>query len=376
MFLPFRLRELELDNRVVVAPMDMYSAVDGAVGDFHLVHLGSRGVGGAALVMSEMLCVSGEGRITPGCAGLYRDDHIAGWRRIVDFVHRHGGARIGAQIGHSGRKGSTCLLWEGDHEPLARGGWEPVGPSPLPYLPHGPVPRELTRPDLDAIRAEFVAATQRAAEAGFDLLELHCAHGYLLSSFLSPLTNAREDEYGGDLEGRARFPLQVLDACRAAWPAERPLSVRISATDWVPGGFDGDDAVALARLLRAHDVDVVHVSSGQVSPDQEPAYGRSYQTPFADRIRHEAEIPTIAVGAISSAEDVNTTILAGRADLCALGRPHLYDPYWALHAAAAQEVRVDPWIVQYRSGRRRPVDSTTAPPRAPLRRFDDREVAV
>jgi len=221
------------------------------------------------------------------------------------------------------------------------------------------------------VREQFVAATRRAQEAGFDLLEIHCAHGYLLNTFLSPLTNRRTDEYGGDLAGRARFPLEVLDACRAAWPAEKPLSVRISATDWVPGGFDGDDAVELARLLRAHDVDVVHVSTGQVSPDQQPAYGRSFQTPFADRIRNEVGIPTIAVGAISSAEDVNTTILAGRADLCALGRPHLYDPYWTLHAAAEQGYRGDPWIVQYRSGRRKPQDGTVGPPKTPPRRFDD-----
>jgi len=371
MFLPYRLRELELENRVVVSPMDMYSAVDGTIGDFHLVHLGSRGIGGAGLVMSEMICVSAQGRITPGCAGLYRDDQVEGWRRVVDFVHDHGNAKVGAQLGHSGRKGSTKLLWEGDSEPLESGGWETLAPSPLPYFPHSPAPREMTRADMDRVRDEFVAATRRAEAAGFDLLELHFAHGYLLNSFLSPLTNVRTDEYGGHLSGRARFPLEVLDACRAAWPAEKPISVRISATDWVDGGFGGDDAVALARLLAEHDVDVVHVSTGQVSPDQRPAYGRSFQTPFADRIRNEAGIPTIAVGAISSAEDVNTTILAGRADLCALGRPHLYDPYWTLHAAADQGYRGNPWIVQYRSGRRKPQDGTVGPPKPPPRRFGD-----
>ncbi len=371
MFLPFRLRGLELANRVIVSPMDMYSAVDGRVGDFHLVHLGSRGLGGAGLMMSEMICVSAEGRITPGCAGLYRDDQVEGWRRIVDFVHLHGATKVGAQLGHSGRKGGTKLLWEGGDEPLELGGWETLAPSPIPYFPHSPVPREATRADMERVRAEFVAAAERARAAGFDLLEIHFAHGYLLSSFLSPLTNRRRDEYGGDLAGRARFPLEVLDACRAVWPAELPVSVRISATDWVPDGFDGDDAVALARLLADHGVDVVHVSAGQVSADQEPAYGRSFQTPFADRIRNEVGIATIAVGAISSAEDVNTTILAGRADLCALGRPHLYDPHWTHHAAADQEYPADPWIPQYRSGRRKPQDGTVGPPKSPPRSFDD-----
>jgi anthraniloyl-CoA monooxygenase len=357
MFHPFHLRGMELANRVVVSPMDMYVADDGAVGDFHLVHLGSRAVGGAGLVMTEMICTSAEGRITPGCGGLYRDDQVAGWRRIVDFVHERTGAKIGAQLGHSGRKGATKLMWEGMDEPLTEGGWPLVSASPIPYLPHSAVPREATRADLDVIVAEFVAATGRAAQAGFDLLELHMAHGYLLSSFLSPLTNRREDAYGGDLAARARFPLEVLDACRAAWPQDRPLSVRISATDWVEGGFDGDDAVAFAAMLRAHDVDVVDVSTGQVWPGQKPAFGRSYQTPYADRIRQEVGIPTIAVGAISSYEDVNTIILAGRADLCALGRPHLYDPYWTLHAAAAQGYgRADPWIPSYKAGSRRPND--------------------
>ncbi|HEY6760321.1 MAG TPA: FAD-dependent monooxygenase, partial [Baekduia sp.] len=370
MFFPFRLRELELHNRVVVSPMDMYTAVDGAVGDFHLVHLGSRAVGGAGLVMTEMICVSAEGRITPGCGGLYRDDHVAGWRRIVDFVHAHGRARIGAQVGHSGRKGATRLMWDGMDRPLQDGGWELLAPSPLPYFSDSTVPREMTRADMDAVREQFVASTLRAREAGFDLLELHMAHGYLLSSCLSPLTNRRTDEYGGDLAARAKFPLEVFDACRAAWPAGKPISVRISATDWTPGGFTGDDAVALAALLRDHGCDIVDVSTGQVSPDQQPAFGRSYQTPFADRIRNEVGIPTIAVGALSSYEDVNTTILAGRADLCALGRPHLFDPYWTLHAAADQGYQGDPWIVQYRSGRRRPNDGRRDVAKPPPRSFD------
>jgi anthraniloyl-CoA monooxygenase len=368
MFLPFRLREMDLVNRVVVSPMDMYCAVDGTVGDFHLVHLGSRGIGGAGLVMSEMICVSAEGRITPGCSGLYRDAHVEGWRRIVDFVHAHGEARIGAQLGHSGRKGSTKLMWEGADRPLEQGAWPLLAPTALPYFSDSVVPREMTRQDMDDVREQFVAATRRAARAGFDLLEVHMAHGYLLSSFLSPLTNRRNDDYGGTLASRARFPLEVLDGCRAAWPGERPLSVRISATDWTSGGFDGDDAVELAFLLRDHGADIVDVSTGQVWPEQEPAYGRSYQTPFADRIRHEVDIPTIAVGAISSYEDVNTIILAGRADLCALGRPHVWDPYWTLHAAADQGHPV-PWIDQYQSGSRRPPDGRADIARAQPRSF-------
>lgn len=376
MFAPFRLRGLELANRVVVSPMDMYSAVDGAVGDFHLVHLGTRAQGGAALVMTEMICVSAQGRITPGCGGLYRDDHIAGWKRAVDFVHTYGTARIGAQIGHSGRKGSTKLMWEGIDEPLEAAGWDVIAPSSLPYFEHSPVPREMTRADMDAVLADFVATAERAIECGFDLLELHLAHGYLLSSFLSPLTNRRTDEYGGSLEARAKFPLEVLDACRALWPSEKPMSVRISATDWAPGGFEGDDAVELVKMLRDHDVDIVDVSTGQVSPDAKPAYGRSFQTPFADRIRHEVGIPTIAVGAISSWDDVNTTILAGRADLCALGRPHLYDPFWTLHAAAEQDYYDrEKWIVQYQGGSRRPMDGRVETKKSSPRSFDRGEEA-
>src|SRR4051795_6915508 len=366
MFTPFRLRELELANRVVVSPMDMYSSVDGTPGDFHLVHLGARAIGGAGGGMTEKIFTSAGGRITPGCGGLWCDENTAAWKRIVDFVHAHSGAAIGAQIGHSGRKGSTCLLWEGDHLPLEEGNWPLIAPSPLPYFPGvSQVPREMTRADMDAVRDEFMAATRRADAAGFDLLEVHMAHGYLLSSFLSPLTNVRDDEYGAD---RARFPLEVFAACRAAWPQEKPMSVRIRATDWVEGGFDGDDAVAFAGRLRQAGCDIVDVSTGQVTPDQKPAYGRSFQTPYADRIRHEAGIPVIAVGAISSYDDVNTIILAGRADLCALARPHLYDPHWTLHAAADQGVEV-PWPPQYGSGSRAPNTGKDVR-RAPLRRFD------
>src|SRR4051794_20456754 len=372
MFTPFRLRGLELANRVVVSPMDMYSSVDGTPGDFHLVHLGARGLGGAGLVITEMICVSPEGRITPGCGGLYRDEHTAAWRRIVEFVHAHGGAKIGCQLGHSGRKGSTKVMWEGEDVPLDDGNWPLLAPSPLPYLPGtSQEPREMTRADMDAVRDDFLAATRRADAAGFDLLEVHMAHGYLLSSFLSPLTNVRDDEYGGSLENRARYPLEVFAACRAVWPEHKPMSVRISAHDWSDGGFTDDDAVALARMLREAGCDIVDVSSGQVWPEQQPAYGRSFQTPFADRIRHEAGIPAIAVGAISSHDDVNTIVLAGRADLCALARPHLWDPQWTLHAAADQEHQLE-WPVQYRSGRRPPpTGKGDGIRRAPVRRFDE-----
>jgi anthraniloyl-CoA monooxygenase len=367
MFAPLRLRGLELANRVVVSPMDMYTSVDGTPGDFHLVHLGARALGGAGLVMTEMLCTSADGRITPACGGLYRDEHTEAWARIAGFVHEHSRAAIGAQLGHAGRKGSTQRLWEGEDQPLPEGNWPLLAPSPLPYLAGvSQVPREMTRADMDAVLSDFVAATRRADVAGFDLLEIHMAHGYLLSSFLSPLTNVRDDEYGAD---RARFPLEVFAACRAVWPAEKPMSARISATDWVQGGFDGDDAVAFARRLAEAGCDIVDVSTGQVSPDQRPAYGRSYQTPYADRIRHEAGIPVIAVGAISSYDDVNTIILAGRADLCALARPHLWDPNWTLHAAAAQGVDME-WIPQYRSGSR-PPNTGKDVRRMPLRRFDE-----
>jgi anthraniloyl-CoA monooxygenase len=354
MFMPLRLRSLELANRVVVSPMDMYSAVEGTPSDFHLVHLGSRALGGAGLVMTEMICVSDVGRITPGCAGMYRDEHMEMWRRIVAFAHGYGRSAIGAQIGHSGRKGSTKLMWEGIDEPLPEGNWPVMGPSPIPYSDGNQVPREMTRDDMDIVLAQFVRSTDGAIAAGFDLLELHCAHGYLLSSFLSPLTNQREDEYGGSLEARARYPLEVFDACRAAWPAEKPMSVRLSATDWVDGGFDGDQAVEFARTLREHGCDIVDVSSGQVSPEERPAYGRSFQTPFADRIRNEVGIPTVAVGAIASYDDVNTIVLAGRADLCALARPHLYDPNWTLHAAAEQGFADVEWVPQYQAGSRKP----------------------
>jgi anthraniloyl-CoA monooxygenase len=365
MFQPFWLGGLELANRIVVSPMDMYSAVDGVPGDFHLVHLGSKALGGAGLVMTEMVCVSPEGRITPGCGGLYTAEQEAAWKRIVDFVHAQSPARIGVQLGHSGRKGSTKLMWEGIDEPLPEGNWEVCAPSALPYSDRNQVPRELSTSDMAAIRDEFVACARAAARAGFDVLELHCAHGYLLSSFLSPLTNRRSDDYGGSLENRLRFPLEVFDAVRAAWPAERPMTVRISATDWADGGIDADDAVEIARAFAAHGAAGIDVSTGQVVCDEKPQYGRSYQTPYADRIRNEIGeeygIAVIAVGAISSYDDVNSLILAGRADLCALGRTHLYDPQWTLHAAAEQGYAM-PWPKPFAAGSRKPQSGRTDGP--------------
>ncbi|SDM57056.1 bifunctional salicylyl-CoA 5-hydroxylase/oxidoreductase [Allokutzneria albata] len=365
MFQPFRLGGMELKNRVVVSAMDMYSAEEGVPGDFHLVHLGSKAMGGAGLVMTEMVCVSPEGRITPGCTGLWTDEQRDSWARIVSFVHERSSARIGLQLGHSGRKGSTRLMWQGMDDPLPEGNWEIIGPSPLPYGAGSAVPREATRADMDRIVADFVEAARRGADAGFDLLELHCAHGYLLSSFLSPIANRRTDAYGGSLENRLRFPLEVFDAVRAAWPAERPMIVRISATDWAPDGNTEHDAVEIARAFVAHGADAIDVSSGQVTKDERPAYGRSYQTPFADRIRHEvaaaAGAAVIAVGAIASHDDVNSILLAGRADLCALGRTHLYDPQWTLHAAAEQEYRgpAADWPAQFQAGSRKPPTART-----------------
>ncbi|MEV5490152.1 bifunctional salicylyl-CoA 5-hydroxylase/oxidoreductase [Streptomyces bobili] len=369
MFTPFRLRGLTLRNRVVVSPMDMYSAADGIPGDLHLVHLGARALGGAALVMTEMVCVSPEGRITPGCAGLYTGRQGEAWRRITDFVHeRAPGTAIGVQLGHSGRKGSTRLMWEGMDEPLPDGNWPIVAASPLPYKPGSQTPRELSRAQLTDLREQFVAAAGRAARAGFDLLELHCAHGYLLSGFLSPLTNRRTDAYGGSPERRLRFPLEVFDAVRAVWPEERPMTVRISATDWADGGTTAEDAVEIARAFAAHGADAIDVSTGQVVADEAPEYGRSYQTPFADRIRHEARVPVIAVGAISSWDDVNSLLLAGRADLCALARPHLYDPHWTLHAAAEQGYDGPGalWPAPYRAGSRPPRTGRTDAPKPRL----------
>jgi anthraniloyl-CoA monooxygenase len=339
MFTPFRLRGLTLKNRVVVSPMAQYSAVDGTPTDHHLVHLGARALGGAGLVFTEMTCPSPDARITPACTGLYTDAHGTAWKRIVDFVHGGTTAKIALQLGHSGPKGSTRVPWEGEDLPLPEDGphpnWPLMSASPEQYLDGiSAWSRPMTRADMDRVVAEFVAATGRAIDAGFDWLELHCAHGYLFSSFLSPLTNQRTDEYGGTIESRLRFPLEVFSAMRAVWPDDRPMSVRISAHDWVPGGNTEIEAVAMARAFKAAGADLIDVSSGQVSPLQKPVYGRMYQTPFAEAIRNEVDIATMAVGAISEADHVNSIIAAGRADLCAIARPHLASPTWTLIEAA------------------------------------------
>ncbi len=329
---------------------DRYCADDGTVGDWHMQHLGSRAVGGAGLVYAEMTDVSREARISPGCAGLYKPEHVDAWKRIVDFVHGHTDAKMAIQLGHAGRKGATKRLWEGDSEPLPEAEqWDLMSASPIPYFPdRSPIPREMSRADMDTVLAEYVQAAGYARDAGFDLLEIHLAHGYLLASFLSPLTNTRDDAYGGSLENRMRFPLEVFDACRDVWPEHLPMSVRVSAVDWKPGGMQPEDAVEIARMLRIHDCDVVDVSAGQTVPDQKPVYGRLFQTPFADRIRNEVGIATMAVGNISSWMDVNTIVAAGRADVCLLARAHLFDPYWTRHAAAMQDYAL-PWPPQYDS---------------------------
>jgi anthraniloyl-CoA monooxygenase len=348
LFTPFRLRDLLLENRSVVSPMCQYSAEHGTPNDWHLVHLGTRALGGAALVFTEMTDVTPEGRISPGCTGMYAPEHVTAWRRIVDFVHRHSRARIGLQLGHAGRKAATKLMWEGDNQPLESGAWPIMAASPLPYFPHSQIPKEMDRADMAGVRDAFARAARMAEEAGFDMLELHFAHGYLLAGFISPLTNRRRDDYGGALEPRMRFPLEVFDAVRAAWPAAKPISVRISAVDWAPGGMESQDAVDVARLLREHGCDILDVSAGQTVPEQRPVYGRLFQTPFADRIRHEAGMPVMTVGNISSYTDVNTILAAGRADLCVLARAHLWDPYWTRHAARALDWPVE-WPDQYES---------------------------
>ncbi len=346
MFTPFRVRELRLQNRIVVSPMCMYSAEDGLPNDFHLVHYGSRAIGGAGLVMTEMTDVAADGRITPGCTGLWSDVHALAWKRIVEFVHAQSPAKIGVQLAHAGRKGATKKMWEGIDQPLEHGAWPLIAPSPIPYLPHSQVPREMTRADMDRVRDEFVAAARHAERAGFDLLELHMAHGYLLGSFLSPLTNRRTDEFGGAPHRRLRWPLEVFRAVRAAWPAGKPISVRISASDWLEGGFDVEDAVDVARALKAEGCDLIDVSSGQTTPESKPTFGRLYQTPFSDRVRNEAEVATMTVGNVASWGDVNAILAAGRADLCVLARGHLFDPYWTRHAAAEQGYALA-WPPQY-----------------------------
>ncbi len=359
MFTPFRLRDLTLHNRVVVSPMAQYSAAAGVVGDFHMVHLGARAHGGAALVFAEMTAPSADGRITPGCPGLYTDEQERAWARVVGYIHAHTPAKVAMQLGHAGAKGATRLAWDGIDLPLregegGEGPWPLISASPQRYLPVSQEAREMTRADMDRVRDEFAAAARRAAAAGFDWLELHCAHGYLLSSFISPLTNQRADEYGGELASRLRYPLEVFAATRAAWPAARPMSVRISAHDWVEGGLTPREAVEVARAFRDAGADIIDVSSGQVSKAERPVYGRMWQTPFSELIRSSLQVPTIAVGAISEADHVNSIIAAGRADLCAVGRPHLANPSWALHEASKIGYTAGPgleWPRQYHAGK-------------------------
>ena len=351
MFQPFKLREMEIPNRVVVSPMCQYSAKDGVPNDWHLVHLGGRAIGGAGLVFTEMTDVSAEARISPGCAGIYTDEQEAAWKRVTDFIHANSASRICLQLGHAGRKGATKLMWEGIDEPLESGAWPILAPSPLPYYPHSVVPREMTRADMEKVTADYVAAAKRAERADFDMLEVHCAHGYLLASFISPLTNHRTDEYGGSLENRLRFPLEVFRAVRDAWPKHKPMSVRISATDWKDGGITGEDSVEISRAFAREGCDLIDVSTGQTVYDAEPVFGRMFQTPYSDQIRNEAKIATMCVGNITSADQVNTILAAGRADLVALARPHLVDPYFTMRAAAwygAEKIACPP---QYLSGK-------------------------
>jgi anthraniloyl-CoA monooxygenase len=352
MFAPYSLRELRLKNRVVVSPMDQYKAVDGCPTDWHLVHYAERAKGGAGLVHVEMTCVSPEGRISPGCTGLYAPEHEAAWTRIVAFVHAETDAKICCQIGHSGAKGSTRLGWEESDAPLAEGNWPLLAPSAVPWSARNQVPKAMDRADMDRVTAQFVAAAEMAERAGFDMLELHCAHGYLLSSFITPLTNRRGDEYGGSLENRMRYPLEVFRAVRDVWPDEKPISVRISANDWVgERGVTPEESVEVARILQEAGVDICNVSAGQTSRQARPVYGRMFQTPFSDRIRNETGMATMAVGNIYEPDHVNSILMAGRADLVCLARPHLADPYWTLHAAAALGDRDEEWPAPYWPGR-------------------------
>lgn len=351
MLTPHRVRGLSLANRIMVSPMAMYSAEDGLINDFHIAHLGARAMGGASLIFAEMTCVSPDARITPGCLGLWNDAQEAQWRRLVELVHSLGHAKVGIQLGHAGRKGATRVPWEGIDQPLESGEWPLISASALPYLAHSQLPRAMDRSDMDRVRDDFVAATHRAAAAGVEWLELHCAHGYLLSSFLSPLTNRRTDEYGGSHENRARFPLEVFKAMRAVWPSERPMSVRLSCHDWTEGGNIPADAAIFAAMFKEAGADVIDCSSGQVWKEERPIYGRLFQTPFADLIRNEVGIETIAVGAISEADHANSILAAGRADLCAIARPHLADPAWTLHEAARIGITSVSWPKQYLSAK-------------------------
>ena len=351
MFAPFTLRDMRLVNRVVVSPMAQYKAVDGTPNDWHLVHLGERAKGGAGLVYTEMTCVSPEGRITPGCPGLYAPEHEAAWTRIVDFIHAETDAKVCCQIGHSGRKGSTGVGWDGADRPLREGNWPLLSASAIAWDEGNQVPKVMDRADMDMVTAQFKASTEAAARCGFDMVELHAAHGYLIASFLSPATNIRDDEYGGSLENRLRWPLEVFRAMRAAWPAEKPMSVRISANDWLgENGVTPAEAVEIARAFHDAGADIIDVSAGQTSPDAKPVYGRMFQTPFSDRIRNELQIPTMAVGNIYEPDHVNSILMAGRADLVCLARPHLADPYWTLRAATALGDEGTHWPKPYAAG--------------------------
>ena len=352
MFTPLKVRDVVLKNRVVVSPMAQYSAVDGLPADYHLVHLGARAMGGAAMVFTEMTCVSADARITPGCPGLYKPEHTEGWKRIVDFVHQNTDAKIAVQIGHAGAKGATKLAWDGIDKPVDSDGWPLISASPNQYLKGvSQTSREMTREDMDRVKADFVRSTQEAEKAGFDWLELHAAHGYLLSSFISPITNKRTDEYGGSLKNRMRYPLEVFKAIREVWPKGKPISVRISASDWIEGGITPDDAVEIARAFKDAGADMIDCSSGQVTKDEKPVYGRMFQTPFSDQIRNEVGIKTIAVGAIFEADNINTIIAAGRADLCAVARMHLVNPAWTLLEAAKIGYKDVKWPKQYVSAK-------------------------
>ena len=351
MFAPFRLREMEVMNRVTVSPMAMYSALDGVPNDFHFVHYGERALGGAGLIFTEMTCVSPEGRISPGCTGMWNADHVAAWKRIVDFVHSQSRAKICLQLGHSGAKGSTKLGWEGNDVPLDDGNWPVMAASDVAWSPVNQVPRPMTRDDMDKVRDQFVAAVRMGVEAGFDMVELHAAHGYLLAGFISPLQNKRHDEYGGSLENRLRYPLEVFAAMRAAWPKDRPMSVRISATDWA--GDDGvtpEEAVLIGEAFAREGADLIDVSAGQTWAGQQPVYGRMFQTPFSDRVRNEGRLATMAVGNIYEPDHANSILAAGRADLVALARPHLVDPFWTLRAAAQLDYRDVACPPQYLNG--------------------------
>jgi anthraniloyl-CoA monooxygenase len=352
MFTPFRIGQTVVGNRVVVSPMNMYSAEPGGVpGDFHLVHLGRLAMGGAGLVFAEMTAVSEEARITPGCPGIYTEQQVSAWRRISDFVHAQSSAKLALQLGHCGRKGSTRRGWEGMDRPLAEGNWPIVAASPLPFYDFMAVPGEITRGEMDKVRDDFARAAVNAVSAGFDLLEVHCGHGYLLSGFISPLSNVRTDAYGGSLENRMRFPLEVFAAVRASWPRPRPLSVRISATDWADGGITADESLRVAELFRQAGADIIDVSTGQTSRWARPVYGRMYQVQFSERIRNELGVPTIAVGAITTADQVNTIVAAGRADLCAIARPHLVNPHFTLAASAEYGFDPQPWPAPYLAGK-------------------------